>query len=81
MLRTFIQLFKFGISGIAGVAISTVLFYGFKGRLPELFYVVWLYRFDAPEVMFYILTSVIGGSVHFVLSKLWVFESLAAKVP
>ncbi|MGD0175816.1 MAG: hypothetical protein ABSC50_03205 [Candidatus Bathyarchaeia archaeon] len=69
-----LQLLKFGISGIVGVAISTLLFYGLKGRLPDLFWTVLLYRFNAVEMGFYELTTIIGGSVHFLLSKLWVFE-------
>ena len=69
--RTFFQLLKFGVSGILGVLVSTLLFYGLKSRLPDLF---WIYRLDVIEMAFYVLTSVIGGSVHFVLSKVWVFE-------
>lgn len=69
-----LQLLKFGISGIVGVAISTILFYGLKGRLPDLFWTVLLYRFNAVEMGFYELTTIIGGSVHFMLSKVWVFE-------
>jgi putative flippase GtrA len=69
-----LQLLKFGISGVVGVAISTVLFYGLKGRLPDLFWTVLFYRFNAVELGFYELTTIIGGSVHFLLSKLWVFE-------
>ena len=69
-----LQLLKFGISGLLGVAISTVLYYGLKGRLPDLFWTVLLYRFNAVDVGFYELTAMIGGSVHFLLSKLWVFE-------
>jgi putative flippase GtrA len=69
-----LQLLKFGISGILGVAISTALFYGLKGRLPDLFWTVLLYRFNAVEMGFYELTTIIGGSVHFILSKVWVFE-------
>lgn len=69
-----LQLLKFGISGIVGVAVSTILFYGLKGRLPDLFWTVLLYRFNAVEMGFYELTTIIGGSVHFLLSKLWVFE-------
>lgn len=71
MWRTFFQLLKFGVSGILGVLVSTLLFYGLKSRLPDLF---WIYRLDVIEMAFYVLTSVIGGSVHFVLSKVWVFE-------
>jgi putative flippase GtrA len=69
-----LQLLKFGVSGILGVAISTILYYGLKGRLPDLFWTVLLYRFNAVDLGFYELTAMIGGSVHFMLSKLWVFE-------
>ena len=69
-----LQLLKFGVSGILGVAISTILYYGLKGRLPDLFWTVLFYRFNAMEMGFYELTAMIGGSVHFLLSKLWVFE-------
>jgi hypothetical protein len=68
------QLLKFGVSGILGVAISTLLFYGLKGRLPDRFWTVLLYRFNAVEVGFYELTTIIGGTVHFMLSKIWVFK-------
>ncbi len=61
---------KFGVSGILGVAVSTLLFYGLKGRLPDLTF----YNFNPAEVGFYILTATIGGTVHFLLSKVWVFE-------
>lgn len=74
MKSVLLQLLKFGISGLLGVAISTVLYYGLKGRLPDLFWTVLLYRFNAVDVGFYELTAMIGGSVHFLLSKLWVFE-------
>ena len=73
MFRTFIELLKFGVSGVLGAAISTVLFYGLKGRLPDLFWVFWIYRLDIIEMAFYILTSIVGGTVHFILSKIWVF--------
>ena len=73
MFRTFIELLKFGVSGILGVAISTVLFYGLKGRLPDLLWAFWIYRLDIIEITFYVLTSIIGGTVHFILSKIWVF--------
>lgn len=76
--RTFLQLLKFGVSGILGVAVSTVLFYGFRERLPEIIWAlgfyVWIYPLDVYDVGFYLLTTIIGGSVHFFLSKLWVFS-------
>ena len=73
VFRTFLELLKFGVSGVLGVAISTVLFYGLKGRLPDLLWVFWIYRLDIIEMAFYVLTSIIGGTVHFILSKIWVF--------
>jgi hypothetical protein len=73
-IHTLVQLFKFGVSGTLGVAISTVLFYGLKGRLPDLFWTVLVYRLDMLEISWYLLTSCIGGTVHFILSKVWVFE-------
>jgi putative flippase GtrA len=73
-LRTLVQLLKFGISGILGVVISTVLFYGLKGRLPDLFWTILVYRLDMLEICWYVVTSCIGGTVHFILSKVWVFE-------
>lgn len=74
MKSVLLQLLKFGVSGILGVAISTILYYGLKGRLPDLFWTVLLYRFNAVDLGFYELTAMIGGSVHFLLSKVWVFE-------
>jgi hypothetical protein len=72
--RVFLQLLKFGVSGGLGVSISTLLYYGLKGRLPDLFWTVLLYRFNYVDLGFYELTAMIGGFVHFMLSKLWVFE-------
>jgi putative flippase GtrA len=72
--RVLLQLLKFGVSGILGVAISTILYYDFKGQLPDLFWTVLFYRFNAVDVGFYELTAMIGGTVHFLLSKTWVFE-------
>jgi putative flippase GtrA len=68
------QYVKFGISGILGVAVSEALFYGLKGRLPDFIWTFWSHQLDLPEMAFYVLASVIGGSIHFVLSKIWVFE-------
>ncbi len=72
--KTFLQLLKFGFSGIVGVLVSTLLFFAFKSKLPDSFLHVWIYRFDALEVAFYLVTSAIGGTVHFILSKYWVFD-------
>lgn len=74
-MRTFVQLLKFGVSGIVGVAVSTILFYGLRGRLPDLIWTFWAYRLDVVEMGFYELTTIIGGFVHFLLSKVWVFEA------
>lgn len=78
LLRDFIQLLKFGVSGITGVAVSTILFYGFRMRLPETIWVlgfyVWFYPLNLPDVAFYLATTAIGGTVHFFLSKVWVFQ-------
>lgn len=72
------QLLKFGLNGILGVVISTVLFYGFRARLPEIIWLVgfwiWIYPLDIYDMSFYTLTTIIGGSVHFIISKFWVFE-------
>lgn len=72
------QLLKFGFSGILGVAVSAILFYGFRARMPEIIWMlgfyVWIYPLDVYDVSFYLLTTIIGGSVHFILSKTWVFE-------
>jgi hypothetical protein len=71
-------LFKFGFSGILGVAISAILFYGFKGRLPVMIWLVgywfWVYPLDVLNLAFYVLTTIIGGIIHFLLSKIWVFQ-------
>lgn len=77
-LRNFMQLLKFGLSGVLGVAISTFLFYGFRERLPMVIWLVgfwvWIYPLNVPDMTLYLLTTVIGGSVHFLLSKVWVFK-------
>ena len=49
LFRTLLQLLRFGVSGILGIAVSTLLFYGLKGRLPDLFWVFWIYRLDNPR--------------------------------
>ncbi len=69
-----LQLLKFGISGVVGVVVSTVLFYDLKGRLPDIFWTGLMYRFNVAEVAFYEVTACIGGFVHFLLSKVWVFK-------
>ena len=73
-VHTLIQLLKFGLSGIVGVVVSTTLFYGFKGKLPDFLYTFWMYKLDVVEMGFYELTTIIGGTIHFLLSKIWVFE-------
>lgn len=67
------QALKFGVSGILGAAISATLYYGYRSSLPATFVTVWIFRVNAVELSFYMLTSIIGGSVHFTLSKVWVF--------
>jgi putative flippase GtrA len=72
--RTLFQLLKFGISGVLGVAVSTLLFYGLKGALPDYAWTFWAHTVDLVEVGFYELTTIVGGTIHFLLSKIWVFE-------
>jgi putative flippase GtrA len=67
------QALKFGVSGILGAAISASLYYGYRGSLPAIFVTVWIFQVNAAELSLYMLTSILGGSVHFTLSKLWVF--------
>jgi hypothetical protein len=72
----FVQLLKFGVSGILGVCISAALYYGFRARLPQEFVTFWFmtsHRLDLVELSYYLLTTIIGGSIHFALSKAWVF--------
>jgi hypothetical protein len=74
----FLQALKFGVSGMLGVSISAVMYYGLRGSLPRHFTTFWFMsvrRFDLVEVAYYLLTSIIGGSVHFALSKVWVFDT------
>jgi hypothetical protein len=78
IVQGFLQLLRFGVSGILGVAISTVLFYGFRARLPVIIIGlgpwVWFYSLNVYDMAFYILTTIIGGTVHFMVSKTWVFQ-------
>jgi hypothetical protein len=67
------QAFKFGVSGILGAAISACLYYGYKDTLPQMFYIVQGFRVNVVELGYYMLVSIVGGSVHFTLSKVWVF--------
>jgi putative flippase GtrA len=68
------QALKFGVSGILGAAISASLYYGYRGSLPAIFVTVWIFRnVNAAELSLYMLASIVGGSVHFALSKVWVF--------
>jgi hypothetical protein len=70
----FLQLLKFGVSGILGVTISAVLYYGLRGRLPQQLWSLWFITVaNIFDLGYYLLTTIIGGSVHFALSKLWVF--------
>jgi hypothetical protein len=70
---TLLQALKFGVSGILGAAISASLYYGYRGSLPAIFVTVWIFQVNAAELSLYMLTAIIGGSVHFTLSKVWVF--------
>jgi hypothetical protein len=72
--HTLRQYLRFGVSGILSVALSEALFYGLKGRLPDFIWTFWSHPFDLPEMSFYVVTSIIGGTLHFLLSKAWVFE-------
>jgi putative flippase GtrA len=68
------QALKFGVSGILGAAISASLYYGYRSSLPAFFVTVWIFQnVNATELSLYMLASVVGGSVHFALSKVWVF--------
>ncbi|MGA2784590.1 MAG: hypothetical protein ABSF09_07835 [Candidatus Bathyarchaeia archaeon] len=74
----FIQALKFGASGMLGVSISAVVYYSLRGSLPRHFVTFWfmsIRRFDLVDGAYYLLTSIIGGSVHFALSKVWVFDT------
>jgi hypothetical protein len=46
---------------------------GFRARLPGIIraleFYVWIYPLDVYDVGFYILTTIIGGTVHFMPSK------------
>ena len=71
----FLQLLKFGISGILGVSISTILYYAFRVQLPYYGWGFWIVNVtNLYDVAFYLLTTCIGGTVHFLLSKVWVFD-------
>jgi len=67
------QALKFGVSGILGAAISASFYYGYRGSLPTIFVTVWIFQVNAAELSLYMVTSIIGGSVHFTLSKCWIF--------
>jgi hypothetical protein len=73
----FIQALKFGVSGVLGVSISAVMYYGLRGSLPRHFITFWFMsvrHFDLVDGAYYLLTAIFGGSVHFALSKIWVFN-------
>jgi hypothetical protein len=70
----FLQLLKFGVSGIIGVLISAVLYYDLRTRLPIFGWGLWFIQVtNVYDVAYYLATTIIGGTVHFTLSKLWVF--------
>jgi putative flippase GtrA len=75
------QALKFGVSGILGAAISASLYYGYRGSLPAIYVTVWIFQsVNATELSLYMLASVVGGSVHFALSKVWVFVDERVRV-
>jgi hypothetical protein len=70
----FVQLLKFGVSGILGVSISAILYYSLRGRLPLQIWNVWFISVaNIFDLAYYLLTTIIGGTIHFALSKVWVF--------
>jgi hypothetical protein len=70
----FRQLLKFGVSGIIGVMISAVLYYDLRTRLPIFGWGLWFVQVtNVYDVAYYVATTCIGGTIHFTLSKLWVF--------
>ncbi len=69
----FIQALKFGVSGILGALISGSIYYTYHGALPILIKVVRGHPINLAETSFYVATSIAGGTVHFTLSKVWVF--------
>jgi putative flippase GtrA len=68
-----IEALKFGISGIFGALISGSIYYTYHGAIPILIRIVSGHPINIAETSFYIATSVAGGTVHFTLSKVWVF--------
>lgn len=71
----FVQAVKFGMSGILGALISGTLYYMYHGLVPIAMMVILRHRVNVGELSYYVLTSIAGGSVHFALSKVWVFVS------
>jgi putative flippase GtrA len=67
------QALKFGVSGILGAGISALLYYGYRDNLPRIFVILLGFRVNLADVSFYMLASIVGGSIHFTLSKVWVF--------
>ncbi len=75
IIQIFLQLLKFGISGILGVTISAILYYDLRGRLPLQVWNIWFITVgNIFDLGYYLLTTIIGGTAHFLLSKVWVFE-------
>jgi len=68
-----VQALKFGVSGILGALISGSIYYTYHGALPILIKIVRGHPINLVETSFYVVTSIAGGTVHFVLSKVWVF--------
>ncbi len=71
----FVQALKFGMSGILGALISGTLYYMYHGLVPIAAMVILRHRINLGELSYYVLTSIIGGSAHFALSKVWFFAS------
>ncbi|MGA2625654.1 MAG: hypothetical protein ABSF63_01150 [Candidatus Bathyarchaeia archaeon] len=90
-----VEALKFGASGITGALISGSIYYTYLSRygygylilsthmyhgiLPVLIRVVRGHSINVIDTSFYVLTSIIGGSVHFALSKVWVFHQQRQK--
>lgn len=74
-----VEALKFGVSGITGALISGSIYYTYHGILPILIKIVRGHSINLTDTSFYVLTSVIGGSVHFALSKVWVFHQQRQK--
>lgn len=74
--KVLVQLLKFGVSGVIAVSISSFLYYTFKGELPPYLIILpyLIGTINAPEVGYYYVTSAIGGTIHFFMTKIWVIK-------